>query len=292
MPILIRDLEALPDSIKVEFDKRHWTITRSKRCFSSLPIDHAHEQANKRVKGVGGMIGLTENPSMLERWMVTGPEISRVVGEFSGEHDNDDDEELPHHEEGYASQHRFQRHVKDLLEVLMSKGNPFEEDSEDLVTLDNQVCESADAARSVHEVESTGENQYNNYRKSVLDSNEKLLPAPIKRNNLLLFHEKKMQRKTAMKLKIQHYKDHSELYGQAFVVLDSRGGNLEEFFRHESSPYPPALSSAGSLNSCTKSDLLVYIMEAGTSSAFSVDEELVAPDVLDFIVIDGGVLIH
>ena len=33
-------------------------------------------------------------------------------------------------------------------------------------------------------------------------------------------------------------------------------------------------------------------MEAGTSSAFSVDEELVAPDVLDFIVIDGGVLIH
>jgi hypothetical protein len=28
----------------------------------SLPIDHAHEQANKRVKGVGGIIGLTENP--------------------------------------------------------------------------------------------------------------------------------------------------------------------------------------------------------------------------------------
>jgi hypothetical protein len=112
----------------------------------------------------------------------------------------------------------------------MSKGNPFEEDSEDLVTLDNQVCESEDAALSVQEVESTGENQYNNYRMSVLDSNEKLLTAPIKRNNLLLFHEKKMQRKTTMKLKMQHYKDHSELYGQAFVVLDSRGGNLEEFF--------------------------------------------------------------
>ena len=70
------------------------------------------------------------------------------------------------------------------------------------------------------------------------------------------------------------------------------GGDLEEFFRHESSPYPPALSSEGSLNSCTKSDLLVYIMEASTSSPISVDEELVAPDVYDFIIVDGGVLIH
>ena len=67
---------------------------------------------------------------------------------------------------------------------------------------------------------------------------------------------------------------------------------MEEFFQHESSPYPPALSSEGSLNSCTKLDLLVYIMEASTSSASSVDEELVAPDVCDFIIIDGGGLIH
>ena len=33
-------------------------------------------------------------------------------------------------------------------------------------------------------------------------------------------------------------------------------------------------------------------MEANTSSPISVDEELVAPDVYDFIIIDGGVLIH
>jgi hypothetical protein len=292
LPILIRDLEVLPESIQVEFEKGHWTITRSNRRFSSIPIDHAHEQANKRVKGVGGMIGLTENPAMLERWIVIGPEICRVVEEFTGVNDNDDDEELPHHEEGYASQHRFHRHVKDLTDVLLSKGNSFEEDSEDLVTLDNKVCESAAAAVSVRIVESMGQEQYNNFRESVLDSNDTLLTAPIKRNNLLLFHEKKTQKKTAIKLKMQHFKHHAELYGQAFVVLDSRGGDLEEFFRHESSPYPPALSSEGSLNSCTKSDLLVYIMEASTSSIISVDEELVAPDVYDFIVIDGGVLIH
>ena len=183
---------------------------------------------------------------------MTGPEISRVVEDFTGVKDNDDDDEqLPHHEEGYASQHRFQRHVKDLIEVLLSKGSPFEEHSEDLVTLDNKVCESVTAAVSVRNFEFMGQEQYDNFRKNVLDSNDTLLTAPIKQNKLLLFHEKKTQKTTAAKLRMQHFKRHAELYGQAFVALDSHGGDLEEFFRHESSPYPPALSSEGSLNSCT-----------------------------------------
>lgn len=65
------------------------------------------------------MISLTENPSMLERRIVTDLKISRIIGEF-GEH-NIDDEELPHHEEGYACQQRIQSNVKYLTEVLMSK---------------------------------------------------------------------------------------------------------------------------------------------------------------------------
>ena len=62
LPIHIQDLEVLPESIQEEFDQGYWTITRRNRRFSSIPIDHAHEEANKRVKGVGGMIGLIENP--------------------------------------------------------------------------------------------------------------------------------------------------------------------------------------------------------------------------------------
>ena len=93
-------------------------------------------------------------------------------------------------------------------------------------------------------------------------------------------------------MKIRHFKHHAQLYGQAFIVLDSRGDDFEEFFRLESSPYPPALSSEGSLNSCTKSDLLHYVLEASTSTKISDDEELVALDSYDFVVIDGRVLIH
>jgi len=49
VPIFIRDLERLPDSIQEQFEQGHLTINRSNRRFSSLSIDHADEQANKRV---------------------------------------------------------------------------------------------------------------------------------------------------------------------------------------------------------------------------------------------------
>ena len=103
---------------------------------------------------------------------------------------------------------------------------------------------------------------------------------------------RKLEKKTALKKKAQHFKQHAELYRQALTMLDSQGGNLEEFFRHESSSSPASLSSEGSINSCTKSDLLACIMEASASTGLSADEELVAPDDYGVIVIDGGALIH
>ncbi len=75
-------------------------------------------------------------------------------------------------------------------------------------------------------------------------------------------------------------------------MVDSRGGNWEEFFSHESSSSPPALASEGSINSCNKSDLLACIMEASACTGLPADAELVAPDDYGGIVIDSGALIH
>ena len=37
---------------------------------------------NKCVKGDGGAIELTEDSTQLLRWMLAGPEVARIVGEF------------------------------------------------------------------------------------------------------------------------------------------------------------------------------------------------------------------
>ena len=46
-------------------------------------LDQAHEQNNAVSKCDGGAIGLTEDQTALRRWTVAGPEISRLVDEFS-----------------------------------------------------------------------------------------------------------------------------------------------------------------------------------------------------------------
>ena len=38
------------------FNEGHFVLVKSKRTFSSLGIDHAHEQNNKCVKGDGGYV--------------------------------------------------------------------------------------------------------------------------------------------------------------------------------------------------------------------------------------------
>jgi len=85
LPIHLRDmvsLESKHPGIYREFAKGNFTIRKSTRVFSNMAIDQAHEQSNAVVKGDGGAIGLTEDSAALRRWMVAGPEISRLVGEF------------------------------------------------------------------------------------------------------------------------------------------------------------------------------------------------------------------
>ena len=47
-----------------------------------MAIDQAHEQNNAMVKDNGGAVGLNENPGALRHWMVSGPEISKMINEF------------------------------------------------------------------------------------------------------------------------------------------------------------------------------------------------------------------
>ena len=47
-----------------DFEKHgHWALYKTTKTFSAIPFDHVHEQVNKTVKGVGGAIEPTQNPS-------------------------------------------------------------------------------------------------------------------------------------------------------------------------------------------------------------------------------------
>ena len=69
-----------------------------------------------------------------------------------------------------------------------------------------------------------------------------------------------------MKLKVDHFKQHAEFFGKIFLILESQDGDLKEFFRHETSSWPPVLSSGGLLHTCAKSVLLKCLLNPTTSN--------------------------
>jgi len=85
IPVHLRDMVELLTThpeIAEEFRGGYFTVQKTNRQFSAIPVDQAHEQNNAAIKGDGGAVGLTDNPSALRRWMMAGPELARLVEEF------------------------------------------------------------------------------------------------------------------------------------------------------------------------------------------------------------------
>lgn len=119
-------IEEQHPEVAAEFHKGNFVVHKSDRAFSAVAIDQAHEWLNAVIKGDGGAVGLTENPSALRRWMLAGPEVSRLVANYEalsgakavkkGNH---------HHEQIEAAQKAFFEKVKRLTSVMREMGNPF-----------------------------------------------------------------------------------------------------------------------------------------------------------------------
>ncbi|CAB3989008.1 Hypothetical predicted protein [Paramuricea clavata] len=130
---------------------------KSKTCSPShrMRFIQAYEKCIQQVhaaiiKGEGGAIGLTEDEAALRRWMVAGPEVSRFISRydcFSGLKDANAPKK--HHEDNAKAQQEFFKNVNRLVDVLLDFGNPFQEESPDLLSLDTKDIAHPDRAKLI-----------------------------------------------------------------------------------------------------------------------------------------------
>ena len=189
----IRDMESLPESTKEEFIRNgKWVVSKTnKKVFSSILFDQAHEQENKIVKSSGGVVGITNNPSALRRRMLSGPELARCVNEFQDEYFIEDGEhQNTHHEQAHSIQAKFQKQVINLAETITRMGNPFLDDFQDLVNLENRNCLDESAVIDLNVLETTGKEQYNHFVETVFEERSPSIHEPIKKNSFSLFKKK------------------------------------------------------------------------------------------------------
>ena len=284
----LRDMLMLPvkhPEIAEQFVSGRFTVNRTKRPFSSIACDHAHEQMNAHVKGVGGIIGLTENTQALLRWMVAGPEVARVIAEFElavwPEYDCDIG---GHHEQTASVQQQFMQDVVCLTDSIESMGNPFLDDSDELFALDTKVVLHAKAVGDIRSAKQIGVEQHNLFVSERLVDRTKPVSEPIKQNNFKMFKQSRNVRKMGNKGKLTAARNDCSLFSRLFIACQVRDGDLDDFFQHENQSCPPALSCDGKLRYCNKSDLLGCLEKLVPSQQ--------EPPSVSTLVIDGAALVN
>ena len=104
LSVHIRDMTMLPTAhpdVYQKFCSGAFVVHKSSHAFSAIALDHAHEQENASIKGDGGAVGITESPAALRRWMIGGPELSRMINEYEGQLQREKNNQKKHHANKY-----------------------------------------------------------------------------------------------------------------------------------------------------------------------------------------------
>ena len=143
---------------------------------------------------------MTEDPSALRRWMVAGPEVSRLATEYEIVSEaKDANEKVRHHKQTARAQLQF---FGKLYRVMNDMGYPFQEETVDLLTLDTKIIATPGAGEMVMSHYQTGESRCKAFIGSLDKGDEGSFYDPIKKNKLDFFQNKPEQAAGDLKQKI------------------------------------------------------------------------------------------
>ena len=318
VPIHIRDLKSLPENIKEQFNEGNFTVTKTRRKFSSIAIDHSHEQSNKIIKGSGGAVGLFQSHQQHVQWLLTRPQIAQLLLEFerrlpnssllndSIDIDNDGDDnddgagdvgvdnvELSkispqhHHEFTPSFQKKFKRNAEQLLGKILAYGNPFSIDTNELLKLTNQDSFHPSVKTSITNLEKNGQEQYDAFVRDVLQDSKKSIHEPISKNNYNLMSTPVKKTNSTASTKVQLLKHNNEIFSQLVAILQQRKVSLLKVFSFELHSFSPSISNFGDLHhSSDKGELLSLLKSPCHNSPEDLAE--FRPDAS--VILDGEML--
>ena len=183
-----------------------------------------------------------------------------------------------HHEESTQNQRTFLANVFKLTTVIQSMGNPFQDESGDLIALDTKDIAHATNAQMVFTHYQRGRDQVQEFLNGL--ANKDQFYQPIKKNRTDFFKQQAVSGDKKQRV----LKEDCRLFSQLFISCQCRECDLQEFFRHENQPFPIVLSDHGLIHTCQKS----HLVDSLEAEAVSLDME---PDA-DAIIIDGSALVH
>jgi len=149
-----------------------------------------------------------------------------------------------HHEQSASVQSAFVKVVQSMVNVMEDFGNPFEEQSQDLLVLDTKEIAPSAAVDTLLHAHEVGQLHFDNLARELLVERTKLLEDAIYRHELNIFGQlPKVPEKGANQVK--SLKNDASLFSRLHIRCQNRDGNPKEFFQHENQACLPALSDGG-----------------------------------------------
>ncbi len=168
------------------------------------------------------------------------------------------------------------------MNAIEKMGNPFSDDSSDLVTLHTNVIMPEKVVNVIKTAEEMGAEQYQAFTEERLGGTSKSLYDTIHKNNLPLF-KSGQKKNTRSSTKNTTMKSDVRLFSRMYISCQSREGEVDFFFEHENHPWPPALADNNSLRQGSKSDLIKCLEGLAGQPVYT--------PLSDIKIIDGAALI-
>jgi hypothetical protein len=149
-----------------------------------------------------------------------------------------------HHEQSPSVQKAFAEMVKSMSRVLKEMGNPFQEESSDLLALDTKNIADPTLAELVGTHYDRGRQQFLSFMEGLETEDTSSFYQPIAKNNVAFFK----QEKSLGSSKEKELKDDCQLFARLFISCQVRECDLQDFFKHENQASPASLSDGSKLS--------------------------------------------
>ncbi|KAG0729409.1 hypothetical protein GWK47_030372 [Chionoecetes opilio] len=141
----------------------------------------------------------------------------------------------------------FANDVRSLVSTLEEMGNPFEDDSNDLISLESKETLPSSVRETVMHIKKIGKTQYQTFIEERLEKQEKAIDDVISQNKLPLFNSPKQVDNSKVKGMVAELKNDCHLFSRLYIASQRRERDLDNFFCHENQAFPPAITNNGKM---------------------------------------------
>ena len=119
-----------------------------------------------------------------------------------------------------------------MVSVMEDFGNPFQEESQDLLVLDTKEIAPFGAIDALCRTREMGQMQFDNFVSERPVERRKPIQDTIHRNKLKIFSQSASKPLGKNKLQLKSLKNDVDLFSRLYIGCQNWDGNLEESFQH------------------------------------------------------------